>query len=602
MKNGISISITNVSLFVILLLLASCGGGDKELISKRAGINEVIVWESANPDKLNPLVSNSANSGYIERYIYQALLDIHAETFEYVPILAESRPTVEPLTEGEYDGGLKITYTIRPEARWSNGTPVTANDVLFSLKLIKNPTVDCQNVRPYLEYIEDAVMYPEEPLKISFMCKGRYFMSEIWSALTIYPEYLFDSTQVLRKYDVKWMNNAENIEKMKGDAELILFGKSFNSEAYGREPKFVDGSGPYYLEEFKTNQRVIIKKKSNWWGEKFIGQLRGFENYPDKMTFEIITEPTTALTALKDEQLDVMRGIKAKEFAIELPQNESFNSLYKTYSPMALQYSYIGLNMRSQKLSDKRVRQALTHLIDIDYIIDILYYDLAVPIVGPIHPSKPYYNKNLTPRKYDPTKAQALLEEAGWKDTDGDGIRDKSIDGKKTDLKLSIKFPQGSETGEQILLMFQENAAKAGVAFELIQKEWTVFLEDNKRHDFDLYLGGWVAAPTLADMKQIWHTESYDRGGNYVGFGNQETDDLIEAIRYESDETKRNEMYFKIQEIIYEEAPYIFLFSTNSRIAIHKRFEAKAHVKRPGYYEGEFVLLPNFGVKAVAEN
>ncbi|NNC95905.1 MAG: hypothetical protein HKN92_10110 [Chitinophagales bacterium] len=587
-----------------LFILAGCGGnggeeGSAEINSKRAGINEVITWESANPDKINPLISNSANSGYIERYIYQSLLEIHPTNFEYLPTLAAKRPLIEDY-DGFEEGGQKITYDIRPEAKWDNGSDVTGHDAAFSLKVLKNTNVDCQNVRPYMEFVEDIILYEDDPKKFTLVCRDKYFMSEIWSSLTMYPEHIFDPNKVMRNYTVPWLNDPANADKMKSDEDLIAVAESMNSDEYGRDPEFVQGSGPYKLQEFKTNQRVILVKKENWWGDQFTDEIETMQNYPDKLIFEIITEPTTALTALKDEQLDVMRGVKHKDFSIDLLENKSFTSLYELYKPMALQYSYIGLNMKRPELSDKRVRAALAHLMDIDYILEVLLYDLAVPIAGPIHPSKPYLNKDLEPRKYDPELAKKLMDEAGWTDSDGDGVRNKMIDGQKTDLSLVVKYPQGSETGEKILLMFQENARKAGVKIDMISREWTVFLEENKKHDFDMYSGGWVAAPTLSDLKQIWHTESYNRGGNYVGFGNARSDELIELIRYEPDEAKRNEYYQEIQEIIYDEVPYIFMFSSLSRIAIHKRFEAEAHVKRPGYYEGSFVLQPNFGVRAVA--
>ncbi|HXH18977.1 MAG TPA: ABC transporter substrate-binding protein [Chitinophagales bacterium] len=592
--------IKSLSLLLPAVWLISCNSGktgsSQEISSKRAGINEVIVHEAADFDKMNVITSTAANSGIVTRTLFPALLSIHPETFEYLPYLAETRPAMTEINEGEYKGGLTITYRIRSEAVWPNGTPVTGHDVDFTLKVIKVPQVDAAQVRPYYEYINDIRIDEADPKKFTFYCKDRYFMAEIWSAIQPIPEYVYDPGQILRKYSVKALSNPASLDKFKGDADLIRFAENFNSEKYQREKAYIVGCGPYEFDSWTTGQRLILTKVKNWWGEKFTGKERGFENYPDKIIFEIITDNTTALTALKDEGLDVMRGIPSKDF-VELQKDSQFLKLYALHTPLQLSYTYIGLNMKKPKLADKKVRQALAHTVDVKHIIDVLYYGLAERTIGPIHPSQPYYNKNITPYPFDLQKAKELMTEAGWRDSDGDGILDKVIGGTKTPFKVELLMPSDNPVGEKIALMFQKNLEKLGIKMEVVQKEWTVFIDQTKAHDFEIMLGGWSSAPTLTDLKQIWHTTSYNGGSNYVGFGNRETDDLIDKIRYENNAEERNKMYLRFQEITHDEVPYIFLLAPLSKIAIHKRFEAKPYVYRPGYMVEEFKLNPSFGIR-----
>ncbi len=193
-----------------------------------------------------------------------------------------------------------------------------------------------------------------------------------------------------------------------------------------------------------------------------------------------------------------------------------------------------------------------------------------------------------------------MLDEAGWKDSDGDGIRDKVIDGKKQPLKLTFKYNAGNDTREKIGLFFKDNCRKIGVDIEIISKEWTVFIDETKNHNFDIYCGAWIQDPTEDDPKQLWHTESYNGGSNYVGFGNVETDLLIESIRKEMNEEKRDELYRQFQVATEAQVPYIFLYTPNARIIMSKRFtNAKAYVARPGYTERELIVS---GVKAMAQN
>jgi peptide/nickel transport system substrate-binding protein len=203
-----------------------------------------------------------------------------------------------------------------------------------------------------------------------------------------------------------------------------------------------------------------------------------------------------------------------------------------------------------------------------------------------VQPDKKYYNKNLKKFEYNLELASKLLDEAGWKDTDGDGIRDKVLGGKKTALELQYKYNSGNDTRKNIGLIYKENLKKIGVDLNIVAKEWTVFLEDTKKHDFEIYCGAWVGDPNVEDPKQIWHTESATGGSNYVSYGDAISDKMIDAIRTELDENKRDAMYLAFQEKVHSDIPYIFLFAPLERIAISKKYNkesAKTYSVRPGY-------------------
>jgi peptide/nickel transport system substrate-binding protein len=126
------------------------------------------------------------------------------------------------------------------------------------------------------------------------------------------------------------------------------------------------------------------------------------------------------------------------------------------------------MNMNNPKLKDVRVRKALAYLTDVDQIIAKLCMGLAVKIAGPVNPYKDICNHNLKPNAYDPKKAEELLTEAGWVDSDGDGVRDKVLDGVKTKLEINLMIPAGAPLYEKMALLFQESCKKAGVAYNTI--------------------------------------------------------------------------------------------------------------------------------------
>ncbi len=552
---------------------------------KKAGNNTLIVHELSDPDKLNPICSQGAGATYIEHNIFMYLLDTDKEKLEITPWLAESRPTITEIPEGEFKGGLKIDYKIKDAAVWDDGSPVTAYDVAFSFKSVLNPHVDAEHQKTYIDFIKD-IKIESNPKKFSFYTNEQNYAAEFFSGGTIYvmPEYIYDAKKLMRKYTIKQLNNEEELAKVVNENTLKNFAKEFNSEHFQREE--VIGCGPYTLSSWTTSERIILKKKKDWWGEKF-QPAKSFENFPNKIIYEIINDQVTAVTAMKDEQIDIMRSIKPAEYT-RLLKNDEFKSKFNLQKEESLSYTYIGINTKKEILEDKNVRKALAHIVDVPQIIDVVNYGYAQEIASFVHPSKKHYNKDLKPYVFDLEKAVFYLEKAGFTNIDEEGIRFREKDGGIQKLSFTIKYNTGNDKRENIAMFFKDNAKKIGVNIEPSPREWTVYLDECKNHNFDLFILGWVQEAIIDDPKQLFHTESYNGGSNYTGFGDFESDKLIEDLRRELDEEKRIVMLKKLQEIVYEESPYIFLYAPDNLMAINKRFlNAKTYVARPGYDERE---------------
>ncbi|HNL06835.1 MAG TPA: ABC transporter substrate-binding protein, partial [Chitinophagales bacterium] len=466
---------------------------------------------------------------------------------------------------------------IRPEATWDNGAPITAADVIFTVKAVLNPKVTSESSRPSYDFIDEIVPDPSNPKKFTIYSDERYFLAEAMGLNYVLPEYIYDPNKLLTKVNIASLKDSTNNNPI-----LKTFADVFNTK-HDREKGTIVGSGPYEFVEWITDQRIELRRKKNWWGDKIKDAPQLTAN-PTVITYKIMTDWNAVISAMKGEAIDVAYGINIPDF-VQLKHNDCFNKLFNLHTPIAMQYDYIGINTRNSKLSDKRTRRALAHLVNKPEIINSLLYGFGESVNGPIHPTKSYYNTNLKDIEFSIDKAKELLTEAGWKDSNGDGILDKDIDGVNTPFKITMKYNNGNERRKNYALLLQANAKKAGIEIEVLAREWSVYLKEVKRHDFDLCALGWVQDPTPDDLKQIWHTSSMvGDGSNYCGFGNAETDKIIEEIRTTLDNNKRKELYYKIQEIIYDEQPYIFLVSLKERIAIHKRFSnANSSVARPGF-------------------
>jgi peptide/nickel transport system substrate-binding protein len=538
--------------------------------------DQLTVHMISDAKGLNPVtVIDGTSRSYILLNIMQSMLAFDYKTFKLVPVLAIDMPEIRNV--GDL---IEITYEIRPEAVWDNGTPVTVNDVLFSYKAIFCPGVNSENVKSAVDFVKDIRTYPDNFRKYTVVCsKNIGVLENTGYEVRIFPEYVYDSKHLLRKYSIPELV----IEKPKcaGDVAVKEFSDFFNSQKTLRDTNFVKGSGAYTFVSWETGKKLVLERKKHWWGDRMQGINQYFEAYPKRMEFVTITNTNTALTALKDGKLDFMLVAPVKEY-MDLDNSPKFKKNFYKSEPEMLANASIGINHQDKILQDIRVRQALCYLINVDQIINKILLNYGVRINSTILPMKAdIINPAIKPYPYDLKKAMQLLQQAGWKDTDGDGMLDKIIDGQKTDFELSFSY-NTNPLREVMGLLMQRSFYQAGIKLTLNPLEWSLFQDELKKHKCQLWYQGWNLSPGLDDNKQILHTSSANGGANYGSFGNAKTDKLLDDIRVELDSVKRKELYYQWQQIEHEQIPYVYLYVQKYRNCIHKRFE-NIHDGSAGY-------------------
>jgi peptide/nickel transport system substrate-binding protein len=199
----------------------------------------------------------------------------------------------------------------------------------------------------------------------------------------------------------------------------------------------------------------------------------------------------------------------------------------------------------------------------------------------------PAYDHSLQPYPYDPEKARQLLLEAGWFDHDGDGLRDKN----GQPFRFEYMIPTGSAVTERRAAIMKENLRKLGIDMTIRQLEWATFIQDLTERRFDACYLCW-AGDIESDPYQIWHTSQAEgRGSNFPGFGNAETDGIIEESRRTLDDEKRRELLKRFDRILHETQPYMFLYLVADLAAYDKRYRGvKFYKPRPGYDLTEWFL------------
>jgi peptide/nickel transport system substrate-binding protein len=566
------------ALLVAVVLFNSC-------TSYKPNPSQIVLWQLGDPGALNPVLAADNAAADIDNNIFQPLLNFDYRTLKLVPVLADDLPQVRVDSAGR----MFITYEIRKEAKWDNGSPVTAKDAEFTLKVIKNINVNDESLRSYYDMVSDVLLYGDNPRKFTIVYNAKYIMATIATGTDTYilPEYVYDSNKYMDNFTVKQMYNDTSVFH---DPKMIAFANAFNSDKYSRDPKYISGSGAYRFTSWTTGQRVVLEKKANWWGDALNTTNCFFEAYPSKLIYQTVTDMTTALVSVKAGNIDVINFIKPDEF-VELPKSEKFTQNFNTYNPLRLAYTYIGLNMANPKLTDEHTRKAIACLVDVPRIIKDVFYGYGKQIIGAVSPmDTTEYNYDIKAYEFNIDSAKALLAAAGWKDSDGDGVLDKVIDGKKTDFTIEYKFNSGNEQRKRVGLMFQEAARKVGISVELKQEEANVYFGDLRTHNFEMYMGGWFFQPGPEDYKQIYYTTSaLDKGSNYVNFGDAKSDALIDSMRTELDPVKEAQMLKRLQVIMHEKCGYIFLCTQEALIAISKKYSnAYPSANSPFYWEAGF--------------
>ncbi|WP_170067696.1 ABC transporter substrate-binding protein [Neolewinella xylanilytica] len=521
----------------------------------------------SEPPTLNPLLSVQSITRYVAEQIFQTLNRQNPNTYALEPALA-SVPTVKQLPQG----GMAYDYRIDSLARWPNGSRVTASDVLFSLKAMLNPLVDAGPYRPYYSMIDDVLITSPDSLSFRVITKRPYFLSaQAIGDLYVYPAYAYDPEGFLEDVAVSDLTDPVSADRVsKTDDRLHRFADNFNSPAWGYDPERVVGSGPYALEYWKPGQRIRLSLREDYWAK---GRKEEYlKGVPQTLTFEIISDNTTTANALRDQLVDIVMDLPIDQF-VNLRNEAYLQEIYNFVSIPSFKYYSILLNQDDPLLGDSLTRRALAHLVDVDLIIQNFFPDLAQRVSGPVLPSKDYYNRSLPPIDFDLEKARKLLKQAGWVDSNGNGILDREVAGERRELSFTL-MSYTNPTSEGICLYVAQTAAKVGIDIIVTRQEGRALIEKLNTGEFTASFYGLGFEPSPDDFSQVWASASVPPSGTNRGnFRNPEADSLIRQIAATTDSSARAPLYQRFQEIIYQNQPMIFLYSPEAPLVIAKRLE-----------------------------
>jgi len=553
-----------------------------------SAINTFVMHCIAEPDLLHPTNGTSGIRTEINQYTQMFLVRVDFRTLELAPALLKQMPMMEA-------DGLSYSCELRNDPRWDDGSPVTSEDVLFTAMANKCPLTDNPQAKPYWDNLEQVIPDSQNKLKFTVKMKTPYMHNiAFWGDFPIMQRAFFDTSNVMGHCTFEQFNDtAFNASK---SSELLNWSQHFNSADYGREPAFLKGLGPYQVTGWDPGISVTLTKKENHWTK---GSADIYEtSYPDKIIFRVNKDPNSQLLDFKAQVLDGSTNISTKTL-LDLQSDSLFNANYHSRFTDSFNYTYIAMNMRPDGVKhkpvfvDKRVRRAMALLTPVDDLNRVINKGKNKRMTSPVSILKKEYDPSLTAIPYDPKQAMELLTDAGWTDSDGDGILDHIEKGKKIPFEFDLTYMTNTPEWQEYATLLAESWSKAGMKVNLNPLDFSISSANARKHDFDVMIAVWGQSALPEDFTQLWHTESWiNEGANYPGFGNTASDALIDSIKTITDSAKRLPLVIRFQKMVYDEQPMIFLFSSMRRNIIHKRFgNVEIYFERPGLLVNNFQLL-----------
>lgn len=589
MKTIKPMNVTKLVLIGLTLSLFAACGGEGKSGGKKGKLN---VRMESSVTTLNPYQKSTGYSRFVARQIFQELSVINPQTLLLEPLIIKELPEMRQVTDGSRKGQYTLDIEILPEAAWPNGSPLTAADYVFTLKILFHPGLNAQIFRSYFPDLNDVVVDPTNPKKFTVYF-NKFFMLgvEAICQIPVMPAYHYDPGKWLSDVPLAdFIDEAKATSLMASNPKLAAFADNYNNAKYDNDPASVVGSGPYQMVQFNADQNVILVKKANWWGDALSKTRPLLAAYPDTIEYRFIKDETALENYLRSDEIDVAGNITAAKFQA-WKQDSQLTKSYDLLTKPALQYIRWMFNMSNPKLADKKVRHALSMLVDYNYITQTIQMGMARQIANPVFHIQKYYDTSIPMASYNIDQAKALLAEAGWKDTNGNGTVDKVINGKNTELTLEMLATTSAKSNEMLTASLTETCRLAGVGLRLKPVDLTALTPATQAGEYETALMAVALLPGFYDFYQQFHSASLaPAGDNRSRMANPEADKVFEAQRNASNETDRKKYYYEAQRIYHDEMPEVPLYVSEMRFIVSKKYDYVISSNRPGYYEHLFKL------------
>ena len=432
--------------------------------------------------------------------IYETLGRIHDG--QVTPLLARSWV--------ESPDHLTLRIVLRTGVHFHDGTLLTSADVKGTLDALFEPKNPTASFRSALETL-DRVETPDESTVVIHW-KRPYFLATrtLLGALPVLPAHA-----------------------LSGD---------FDTLALHRAPI---GTGPFRFSRWDVGASMTYLRNDTYWGQPA---------HLEQVRFRFVKDDTAAVAAWERGEFDLITRVSPAAWRA----SESNPTLWAGYQRVFFPentYVWLGFNQRKPPFGDPRVRKALGLLFPMEQVEKTVDSGLEPRTTCPYFPESKSCDQAVAPLPFDPTAAKALLKDAGWADTDADGVLDH------LGQRLSIAFLAAAQSVKmaKLLPLYLDTLKQAGIDARIETVDVSAYMSRVRAHDFDAMALSWSSADSVQDNFQSFHSSQAAEGLNYVGYSNPEVDALLVAIRAEFDPDARAALERRVHRLVYEDQAYLFL-------------------------------------------
>ena len=517
-------------LLLLVLTTAACKGSDTKAGADSGSSTggTLVIATSADADVLLPVYADNALTKSVIEQIFDHLADIGPD----INSVGDKgfKPRLADRWEWAADS-LSIAFHIDPRARWHDGVPVTARDVVFTHSLFRDPKAG-SSTAPLIASIDSVTARDSATAVVWY--RGRS------------PEQFFDAVYQLIIMPEHLLKDADRA--------------TLRSHPFATKPV---GNGRFRFVGWTKGDRIeVIADTANYKGRPKL----------DRVIWTVAPDPATAVTRLLSGEADFFEILRPDN----IPDVKK-NPMLKTVPYPSLQYGFMTFNLRDKKnrkrphpiFADREVRRALTMAIDRPKLVQNVFGDLALPALGPAVRSLGIADSTLVQIPYDVERSKRVLDSLGWKDTNGDGVREKG--GRPLEFELLV--PSSSRPRAQFAVLLQEAFRQVGVKVNVELQEYTTVGARLDNRDFEATLGVWQVDPSPGGIRQTWGTEGSraNDGLNNGSYENPKFDALVDTAVRQMDPVKGHAYFKRAYQMILDDAPAIFLYEPRLTAGAHKR-------------------------------
>lgn len=494
---------------VLLLAMVACAP------AATTGSRTVVVGTTVDLDGVNELVSGGSRfTNEVLELMFLNLLEERTDWSEHPPTLA---PELAASWELSADRRL-LTFRLRPDARWSDGAPITAEDVRFTWLAQRSPAIAWRYASSK-EAIEEVDVVDPTTVRLRFRAGHPYQVIDANDGHVL-PSHAWRELPFER-----WQAGEDWFR-----GHLVT-------------------SGPFRLDSWAAKRELVLARSP---APAAAESSAGAAGAVERVVLRVVPDMAALLERLVAGEIDFVDGLSPRD----AERVRAAPGLRLIRAP-GRQFDFVGWNQRRAPFDDPEVRRALTLGIDRRTLVDALWGDAATVAAGPIPPGVWARDSELEPWPYDPAAARALLERRGFRDTDGDGVVER--DGRPFRFELATNA--GNRVRADAATLMREQLARIGVAVELRTIEFQALQERAQTGDFDAVLMGFSVDTTL-DLRPYFHSaERGANGQNFVDHQDPHLDRLLDGARAEPDLEATRPLLVEAQRRLHRDQPYTFLWA-----------------------------------------